>query len=153
MKKNFFILVAIILAFVSLNANAQLVYQPFIPNQSSPSYNGGLNCGTGSSYSGYSPLSCRTQTIRTTAYFVDFYGDYYKVPIRVEYKVYSNGAESLKVAEQYESNGFGGQWKRLSTPPNVMNCQSIMATGVTAELERTFMYKAMVGTTWYYFDL
>lgn len=91
--------------------------------------------------------------MRTTAYHVDYNGNYYKVPIRVEYTVYSNGASSLTVAEQWEANAAGGQWRRISSPARVVGCQAITANGITAELERSFMYKAMVGTVWYYFDL
>ena len=155
--KHSFIIIVTLLAIIAVDANAQgLVYTPFIPKQSSSSYDiGGESGGYSSSRSrsGYARPSQQTQTIRTTAYFVDYNGDYYKVPIHVEYTVYSNGATSLSVTEQYESNGFGGQWKRLLSPARVTSCQSIMANGDTAELERSFMYKAMVGTKWYYFDL
>ena len=151
-----FFFVAMAMVF-SLDANAQgLVYTPFIPQQSSSSDYG--NWGSGSEYSsrprsGYSRPSHQTQTIRTTAYYADYNGNYYKVPIKVEYTVYSNGATNLTVAEQWEGNGFGGQWKRLLTTANVVSCQPITANGASAELERAFMYKAMVWTKWYYFDL
>ena len=139
MKHTFVILLVALLSMMTVDLKAQgLVYTPFIPPRPR---------------SGYSRPSYQTQTTRTTAYFADYNGNYYKVPIKVDYTVYSNGATSLTVTEQYESNGFGGQWKRILTAANVVSCQSITANGVTAELERTFMYKAMVGTRWYYFDL
>lgn len=157
MKHTLFVIIVALLSIISVDMKAQgLVYTPFIPQQSSSSTDfGGMYGGSSSSRSssGYSRPSYHTQTTRTTAYFADYNGNYYKVPIKVEYTVYSNGATSLTVTEQYESNGFGGQWKRILTAANVVSCQSITANGVTAELERTFMYKAMVGTRWYYFDL
>ena len=158
MKHTLFVIIVALLSIITVDVKAQgLVYTPFIPQQSSSSTDFGGMYGGGSSSSrprsGYSRPSSQTQTTRTTAYFADYNGNYYKVPIKVEYTVYSNGATSLTVTEQYESNGFGGQWKRILTAANVVSCQSITANGVTAELERTFMYKAMVGTRWYYFDL
>ena len=156
MKHTFLILIVALLSIITVDVKAQgLVYTPFIPQQSSSTDLGGMYGSSSASgpRSGYSRPSFQTQTIRTTAYFADYNGNYYKVPIKVEYTVYSNGATSLTVAEQYESNGFGGQWKRILTAANVVTCQSITANGVTAELERSFMYKVMVGTCWYYFDL
>lgn len=135
---------------ISLDANAQgLVYTPFIPQQSSSSYGGS---GYGSGYS--SRPTSQTQVIRTTAYYVDnYYGNYYKVPIKVEYTVYSNGATTLYVTEQWESQAFGGQWRSVPGSARVMSCQPMTAYGNTGRLEQTFMYKAFVGTNWYYFDL
>lgn len=144
MKHSILILYFVAMAmYFSFDANAQgLVYTPFIPNQSSSS-----------GYGSYNRPSHQTQTIRTTAYYADYNGNYYKVPIKVEYTVYSNGATSLTVAEQWEGNGYGGQWKRIMTMANVMNCQPLTANGASAGLERNFMYKAMVLSKWYYFDL
>ena len=157
MKHTLFVIIVALLSIITVDVKAQgLVYTPFIPQQSSSSTDfGGMYGGSSSSRPrfGYSRPSYQTQTTRTTAYFADYNGNYFKVPIKVEYTVYSNGATSLTVTEQYESNGFGGQWKKILTAANVVSCQSITANGVTAELERTVMYKAMVGTRWYYFDL
>jgi hypothetical protein len=156
MKHSFIVLLVAFMAMMSMEANAQgLVYTPFIPQQSSSADFG--SWGSDSGYSrqrsgGYRP-SYQTQTIRSTAYYVNYDGDYQKVPIRVEYTVYSNGATSLTVAEQWKGNGLGGQWEKVLSAAYVRECQSIFANGPTAELERTFMYKAMVGTSWYYFDL
>ena len=155
MKHFFMFIFVAFIAMISWDANAQgLVYTPFIPQQSSSADYGNWS-GSSSSRSrsgGYLPSS-QTQTIRTTAYYASNNGSYFKVPIRVEYTVYSNGASSLYVTEQWEGNGFGGQWKRVLSGGRVSSCQSLLANGVTAELERTLMYKAMVGTCWYYFDL
>lgn len=157
MKKTITILFFAFMAVLSFEAKAQgLVYTPFIPQQSSSSTNSGSWFGNGSSSHsriGYSRPSAQTQTIQTTAYYADYNGNYYKVPIRVEYTLYSNGASSLCVTEKWQSNGFSGQWYKLSSRAAVKDCQPITANGCTAELERAFMYKAMVGTNWYYFDL
>ena len=151
-----FILISVILAIISVDVKAQgLVYTPFIPKQSS-SFDIGEGsgvAGSSRSSSGYSRPSCQTELTRTTAYYVDYDGNYFKVPIRVEYTVWSNGATSLKVAEQWEGNALGGQWKRLLTAARVESCQPITAYGTSAALERSFMYKALVGICWYYFDL
>lgn len=155
--KHAFILIVAIMAMLSLEAKAQgLVYTPFILGSSSSSSSAdSWSNGSGSSRSrtGSYRVTSQTQTVRTTAYYADYNGDYYKIPIRVEYTVYSNGASSLSVAEQWESNGYSGQWKKILTMANVESCRPVLAQGVTAELERTFMYKAMVGSRWYYFDL
>ena len=149
------ILFSAFLAMISVDVEAQIVFTPFIPQQSSSIDIGGFGSasGTSRSSSGYSRPSCQTELTRTTAYFVDYDGNYYKVPIRLEYTVWSNGATSLRVTEQWERNAFGGQWKRLFSSARVVSCQSITANGPSAYLESSFMYKAMVGTQWYYFDL
>ena len=149
--------VAVFMAMLSVEVKAQgLVYTPFIPESSSSS-SGTTNWGSDSGYSrpnyGSNHVSSQTQTIRTTAYYADYEGYYYKVPIRVEYTVYSYGSSSLMVAEQWETTAFGGQWKKLPVMANVEKCRPITAYGVNAYLEKNFMYKAMVGTRWYYFDL
>lgn len=141
---------------LSIEVKAQgLVYTPFIPQQSSSASSGSLYGGSGTSRprSGYYRPRSETQSFRTTAYFVDFNGDYHKAPIRVEYTVYSNGACSCCVTEKWQSNGVSGQWCSLGKPADVQSCQPITANGITAELEQSFMYKAQVGIYWYYFDL
>ncbi len=155
--KHIIITSLVFIFVVSFEAKAQgLVYTPFIPQQSSSSTNSDSwfgNSSSSPSRMGYSRPSAQTQTIQTTAYYADYNGDYYKVPIRVEYTIYSNGASSLCVTEKWQSNGFKGQWYRLPSRASVQYCQPITANGNTAELERAFMYKAMVGTNWFYFDL
>ena len=155
--KHIIVTFLVFISVVSFEAKAQgLVYTPFIPQQSSSSTGSDSWFGNGASsrrQPTYSRPSAQTQTTRTTAYYVDYSGNYYKVPILVEYTVYSNGATSLRVTEKWQSNGINGQWHRLPSSANVQSCQPITANGRTAELERSFMYKAMVGTDWYYFDL
>ena len=157
MKHTIIILTVAIMSMMALESRAQgLVYRPFIPEQSSTSYeSGSWSVGSGSTNSrarGYQPKS-QTQTIRTTAYYIDYSGYYVKVPIRLEYTEYSNGASTINLSEQWESNGMGGQWRKVHTASNVVSCQPITANGTNAELERSFMYKVMVGAKWYYFDL
>ena len=84
------------------------------------------------------------QVVRTTAYFVSG-ENLYKVPIRVQIK-----GNYSKVIEQYvDETGFGGRWKSVSG--SVQRCMPAVAMGNS--LEGQFMYKAMVGMNWYYFDL
>lgn len=84
------------------------------------------------------------QIIRTTAYLISG-EDIYKVPIKVQKK-----GNYYKVIEQYvDETGFGGRWKSISG--SVQKCTPAVAMG--NPLEGQFMYKAMVGMNWYYFDL
>lgn len=84
------------------------------------------------------------QVIRTTAYSVSG-ENLYKIPIRVQKK-----GNFYKVIEQYvDQTGFGGRWQSISG--SVQKCTPAVAMG--NPLESQFMYKAMVGTNWYYFDL
>lgn len=85
-----------------------------------------------------------TQVIRTTAYFLSG-ENLYKVPIKVQVK-----GNYRKVIEQYvDQTGFGGRWQSVSG--SVQKCTPAVAMGNS--LESQFMYKAMVGMNWYYFDL
>ena len=118
-------------------ASAQIQY---LPTESRNPSNYGSSYGN--SYSGYSDPA--PQVIRTTAYFVSG-ENLYKAPIKVQ----KNG-NYYKVIEQYvDETGFGGRWKSVSG--TVQKCTSAVSMG--NPLEEQFMYKAMVGMNWYYFDL
>lgn len=96
----------------------------------------------------------QTQRLRTTAYHVDYNGDYTKIPIQVTATTYihptGNTSQEVKVTSYYRSNGYGGQWENCMYGAPVQQCQSIYGN----EMEQSFMFKAnlpMIG--WVYFDL
>jgi len=85
----------------------------------------------------------QSQSIRTTAYYADSYGNYYKVPIRIQQQ-----GSAWYVVEYYTDGGIGGNWHRMAFPA-VSKCNSMFATN---QLEKQFMYKAFVNAQTYYFD-
>jgi len=95
-----------------------------------------------------------SQTVRSTAYFVRN-GEYYKAPIQVEISSSTNhyGGTSYYVVAVWNNTSYSGSWSRLPNKVAVQRCISTSAYGATARLERSYMYKALVGYDWYYFDL
>ena len=55
----------------------------------------------------------QTQKYRTTAYHVDYNGNYIKIPIQVTATTYihptGDRSQEIKVTAFYRSNGYGGQ--------------------------------------------
>ena len=149
MKKIIITVMQLIFLCGQLKAQG-LVYTPFIPQTSSPSYG---NYTVPRSTRPTARPSSQVQTVQVTAYYADILGDYYKVPIRIEYTVYSNGASTIYVTEQWKSNSYSGGWVRISPLASIQECHPLFGSGNNAELEKSFMYKAQVGSRWYYFDL
>lgn len=96
----------------------------------------------------------QSQRLRTTAYNIDYNGNYIKIPIQVTVTTYiyptGNTSQEIKVTSYYCSNGYGGGWKNCIYGAPVQQCQSIYGN----EMEQSFMFKAdlpMIG--WVYFDL
>lgn len=96
----------------------------------------------------------QTQKYRTTAYHVDYNGNYIKIPIQVTVTTYihptGDRSQEIKVTAFYRSNGYGGQWENCMYGVPVQKCQPIYGN----EMEQSFMFKAnlpMIG--WIYFDL
>lgn len=96
----------------------------------------------------------QTQRLRTTAYQVDYNGNYTKIPIQVTATTYiyptGDTSREIKVTSYYRSNGYGGQWENCMYGATVQQCQSIYGN----KMEQSFMFKAnlpMIG--WVYFDL
>lgn len=95
-----------------------------------------------------------SQTVRTTAFFVRN-GEYYKAPIQVELTTSHShyGGTSYYVVAVWNNMSYSGSWSRLPNRVAVQRCISTSAYGETARLEKSYMYKALVGYDWYYFDL
>lgn len=93
------------------------------------------------------------QILRTTAYAIDFNGNYVKVPIKVSVTTtnYSVGSahQRSNVIAYYQNNGWSGEWVRCYSGGAVSKCSAYGGN----ELERSFMYKAHISIGWIYFDL
>lgn len=141
MKRLLFLSFLIMCSMVSY-AQTGLIYQGSTSGQNGFTY-GGNNVYNNQSNS---------QIVRTTAYFMNQYdGNVYKVPIKVQImdSAYGGGTQ-MQVIEEYRTNAFGGNWTRIGTGGSVRKCQSMYGGN---SLENSFMFKAYVGTNWYYFDL
>lgn len=138
MKRIIFILCLILVAANSLNAQ-NFVYQPFIPNQSQKNYQN-------QQQNSNNQLS---EAIRTTAYSVDYNGEIYKMSIKVQLKQ-SSYSKSYYVTEYYDNSAYGG-WTKIQASPTVQKC--IRSAINSNSLDNKFMYKALIGTQTYYFDL
>ncbi len=85
----------------------------------------------------------QVQVVRTTAYVQTNNGTY-KVPVKVQVQ-----GNSSRIIEQYVNTGFGGKWERVYSEGFVQKCTSFTSNN---SLDSMFMYKAMIGMDWYYFD-
>lgn len=126
MKK---LLIILVLAICGISAKAQIVYDPFIPGQTRQ--------------------QSQVQTVRTNAYYADSNGNVYKMPIKVEIRNQYNMV-SIYVSEYYQNNGVQGYWYKLPSKPQARECMPQFAQN---QLERRFMYKAMINGRYYYFDV
>ena len=91
----------------------------------------------------------QVQTVRTNAYYSDSNGNVYKMPIKVEIRNQYNMV-SIYVSEYYQNNGVQGYWYRLPSKPKAMQCMPQYAQN---QLEQRFMYKVMINSRYYYFDI
>lgn len=138
-----FIAITILFIATGAIALAQIQYQPTYnrttteSNYQSPDYNSYPS--TPQQYS-----QPQAQVVRTTAYVQTADGTY-KVPIKVQVQ-----GNSSRIIEQYVNTGFGGEWKRILSGGFAQKCTSFTSDN---SLESMFMYKAMVGISWYYFEL
>lgn len=122
-------LIILVLAICGISAKAQIVYDPFIPGQTRQ--------------------QSQVQTTRTNAYYSDPYGNIYKLPIKVEIQNRYNSI-SIYVSEYYQNNGAQGYWCKLPSKPKASECMPMYAQN---PMEKRFMYKVMINTKYYYFDL
>lgn len=125
MKKLFIVL---LLAICTMSAKAQIIYQSYTQGQSS---------------------QAQVQTVRTTAYCLDYSGNISKLPIKVEIKTQYN-LTYIYVVEYYQNNGIQGFWHKILTRPQASEC---MPAYTRNPLEERYMYKVMLNQGWYYFDL
>lgn len=142
------ILLIVSFAFVSIIANAQIVYQPFIPNDSRSRTQGTDN----PVYQSYEQTrTAQTQTMRATAYAIDSDGDYVKVPIQITATTYSYGGRTMEVTSYYGERGWGNrEWIKCAYAASIKKCDTIWGN----EMDKRFMYKANIPYVgWVYFDL
>lgn len=142
------ILLIVSFAFVSIVANAQIVYQPFIPNESRSRTQGTDN----PVYQSYEQArTAQTQTMRATAYAIDSDGDYVKVPIQITATTYSYGGRTMEVTSYYGEKGWGDRgWIKCAYAASIKKCDTIWGN----EMDKRFMYKANIPHVgWVYFDL
>lgn len=125
MKKLFIVL---LLAVCSVSAKAQIIYQSYTQGQSS---------------------QVQVQTVRTTAYCLDYSGNISKLPIKVEIQTQYN-LTYIYVVEYYQNNGIQGFWHKIPTRPQASECMPAYARN---PLEERYMYKVLLNQGWYYFDL
>ena len=148
-------LLSLLFIFYGLNSHAQIVYTPFIPQENPPllletpraSPQPRSRPSTGINYSVpqvQNQSQIQEKIVRTTAYFLTQTGDCYKVPIRI-----ALGSINAKVISYYEDIGYGGSWKDVAYGGDLQKCNSMLSQN---ELEKQFMYKAMVAGKWFYFD-
>ncbi len=98
----------------------------------------------------YNPPQSSTKSYRTTAYRIDYQGNAYKMPIVVDVTVSGYGSVSMKVTQKYVTTGLGGRWEKIYSGGIIQECQSLVNSN---SLESQFMYKAIVDTNTWYFDL
>lgn len=148
MKKTIITVIAALFGLVSFEANAQLVYTPYIPNRSSssvpiPNYSRGRS-------QSYSQPAPRVEYTRTNAYCMTGADTYGKMPIVIEYG--SNGMRVVQVYYAPQSMVYGaseGRWVDIY-PVSVTSCHPDYSNN---PLEKSFMYKATINGTTFYFDL
>lgn len=139
MKKSLFIIFLFLITGIA--ATAQIQYMPTYNRPTETSTEVPDIYSTPPSYQ--QPAQPPVQTIRTTAY-VQKGENIYKVPIKVQ--IQGNNA---KVTDRYVADSFGGKWERVYSGGTVEKCSSIAGS----PLDSSFMYKAFVDLSYYYFDL
>lgn len=149
MKHLLTIIQVIVIALICNDLKAQgLVYEPFIPGQSSGSYDPGYpRTGTGSSRSRSRVAS---ESVRTNAYCL--YNDGSVGKLRIEVEISGGSARivgyyQMPQAMVYNSTGC---WIALQPQATVNKCYPDLARN---PLEGEFMYKANIRGIMYYFDL
>ena len=154
--KKLSIIILSFLAFSLVGSAQGLVYQAFGTGTQQSSASSEQDLIYRPFYSGhrnYQQTAPATQKVRTTAYCIKN-GVYYKQPIQVEIgsgKHY--GGTSYYVVALWNSSGLNESWNNLFPKAPVQLCRPLSAGGETVELEESFMYKALVGMDWFYFDL
>jgi len=146
--KHIIILIHVIaIALVCTDIKAQsLVYQPYIPPQSSGSYSPGYpSAGTGSSRSRVS-----AERIRTSAYCL--YSDGSVSKLRIEVEVYGGSARVVGYYQAPQALVYNstGRWLQLQPQALVNKCYPDLSGH---PLEQEFMYKANIQGMMFYFDL
>ena len=154
LMKKILISFGFLLAMLFSASGQDLIYRPF--RSGGGSSNTGQYSAPPTTKRQHNYTSQPSSTIvRATAIYTTDGTNYYKVPILVQMNNGTNhyGGTSYYVISEWRSNGYGGQWQNLSLKAYVEVCNSLNAYGSSAELEKSYMYKARVGNNVYYFDL
>ena len=152
MKKFIITMITAMMAIVSYEAKAQgLVYTPFIPQESSSSSSMSVpNYSQRHRSYGGSRATVQTQRARSTAYCWHGGDRYGKLPIVLEYS--QSGIRIVQVYYASQSLVYGaseGRWVDIY-PVSIQQCYPDLSNH---PLEKSFMYKASINGTTYYFDL
>ena len=148
MKHIITFLQIIAIALICNDIKAQgLVYQPFIPSQSS----GGYDVSVPSGRNGQSrSRDISTERIRTNAYCLFSNGDLGK--LRIEVEVYGSSARVVGYYEAPKALVYNatGRWLQLQPQAMVNKCYPDLSYN---PLEQEFTYKATFLGRVFYFDL
>ena len=126
--KKMFVIAFCILASCVLNAQSPgMLYTPFFRDPSGAQKQQG-------------------QVYRTTAYQLDYNGNYVKIPIKVTeiIFVYPSGERSQKLEVTAYYSYDERQWINCGYGGTVSECESYCLFGQDNGLEKMFMYKAQV---------
>ncbi len=81
---------------------------------------------------------------------MDHDGIKYKMQIKVQISSNGYGWTEIRVVEKYVNTGLGGQWQKIYSGSSASKCTSYASQN---PLEKQFMYKAIIDTNTWYFDL
>ena len=149
MKHIFTIIHIIAVAFICNDIKAQgLVYEPFIPKQSSGSYSPGYPATSGNSSRSVSSVSA--ERVRTNAYCL--YNDGSVGKLRIEVEVYGGSALVVGYYQVPQAMVYNSTGRWLQLQPQAMVKKSYPDISGNP-LEQEFMYKANIRGIMFYFDL
>lgn len=148
--KNILTIVQILaIALICSDLKAQgLVYTPFVPRQSSESYDPGFPPASSGSFRSRSRVE--SDRVRTNAYCL--YNDGSVGKLRIEVEIYGSSARVVGYYQAPQAMVYNstGRWRELQPQAMVNKCYPDLARN---QLEQEFMYKANIRGVMYYFDL
>lgn len=133
--------------------SAQITYLPSTtPSYNPSSYRPSTYRPSTSGYSNYNTSRPRAtvEYFRATAYSIDFDGNLYKLPIKVQVANNGYGSISISVVQKYVNTGLGGEWREVYYGGNIQKCTPLASQN---PLEKEFMYKVYFDNNTWYFDL
>ena len=149
MKHLFTIIQVIVIALICNDIKAQgLVYEPFIPRQSSGGYGYGASATEGRS--SRSSARATAERVRTNAYCLNNDGSVGK--LRIEVEVYGTSSQVVGYYQAPQAMVYNstGRWLQLQPQAAVKKCYPDLSEH---PLEQEFMYKANIRGVVFYFDL
>ena len=156
--KKLIIVLALTLSAFALHAQVGgVTYTPYTPPPRTSSSSSGLG---GFSFPRIpstppSTSSSSSQGQSVTAYYVSSTGDVYRQQIRVAVENAPGNYGSIasyQTSYMYVDAVYSrttGRWEKMSTKPRVSKCSAY----TNDYMEANFMYRAMIGATYFYFDL